>query len=573
MKRSVIIGICQTFALMVMAQNVMVIRYNNGNSHFEDIDDIKEMTFITTDEVEDETPNDVSAGLVAYYTFDSRNSYDTQGQYHGFENGATYIYDTPNESGYSLKLNKGDYVTIGSAPLDNRKNYSVSMWVKDFGAGSILRTQKDNYNTAPSLFVTEDLRLKFYTGVSNYSSTNKIYSADMSNYQSGQWVMMTIVCEPSGNSILSTLYINGRKVDSGTSDDGNAAGGTAMYIGGDYPLKIDNLRLYNSTLTDDDVVDIYLREKEKKRVTVSPQELYFDKETSQQDFSIINHTMTNLRFSINDDLGILKCSPFADYIPAKGEKTISVTVYDRDLLDKYLRGNLYVVTEGSNSAIGVQITKGKNVQESEVEVKRGLTAFYPFDNGDAKDAMPYEYDGLCNGGKFVSDTPNREGKALLLKNGENVVIGSTPLDGRKNYSVSMWVKDFGAGNILRTQKNNYNTAPSLFVTEDLHLKFYTGVSNYSSTNNIYSADMSKYQSGQWVMVTIVCEPSGNGILSTLYVNGKRADSGKSDNGNASGGTSMIIGGESPVIIDNVRLYSVTLSDDEVAEIYASESNK
>ncbi len=509
MKKVSLIGVCLTVTSMVVAQNVMVVKYNNGDNRYEDVGDIKEITFIKTDEVDDNTPNDVTAGLVAYYTFDNKNCSDSQGQYYGFENGASYIID----------------------------------WIKDFGAGRLIRTQKGDYFTAPSLFVTEDLRLRFYTGVSNYSSTYKTFSADMSNYQSGQWVMLTIVCEPSGNNMLSTLYVNGRKVDSGISEKTNASGGTSMCIGGDDSFRVDDVRLYNVTLTEDQVADIYNREKEKARVTISPQELFFDKESSQQEFTISNHTLNNMKYSVNDNIGIIKYSPSSDYIPAKGVQKVSVTISDRDLLDKYLRGCINVVTENSNNTIAVQIAKGKETQESGVDVKRGLTAFYSFDNDDAKDDMPYEYDGALNGGRFISDTPCGQG----------------------------WIKDFGAGRLIRTQKGDYFTAPSLFVTEDLRLRFYTGVSNYSSTYKTFSADMSNYQSGQWVMLTIVCEPSGNSLLITLYVNGRKVDSGISEKTNASGGTSMCIGGDDPLIIDNVRLYSVALSDDEVAEIYASES--
>ena len=571
MKRIAFVCVCIAITSIGMAQNIMVVRYNNGDTRFEDVSDIKEMTFVSTDEVEDNTPNDVSAGLTAYYTFDSRNCYDSQGEYHGFENGGSYILDTPNGTGYALSLKKGEYISVGSSPLDGRNNYSVSFWVKDFGAGGLLRTQKNNYITAPSLIVSEDLKLVFYTGESDYSNISKTFSADMSNYQSGQWVMLTIVCEPSGSQIRSTLYVNGKKADSGTSYKSNASGGTAMTIGGSYPLKIDNFRLYDVTLTEDDVADIYHREKEKGRVTISPQELYFDKETSQQELSIVNHTLNSMKFSINDDIGIIKYSPSADYIPAKGEQKVTVTVYDRNKLDKYQRGNINIVTEGANSAVAVQITKGKDTQESDAEVKRGLLAYYSFDNGDPKDAMPYEYDGTCNGGKFVSDTPNGKGKSLSLKKDETMLVGYAPLDGRNNYSVSFWVKDFGAGGLLRTQKNNYITAPSLIVSEDLKLVFYTGESDYSNISKTFSADMSNYQSGQWVMLTIVCEPSGSQIRSTLYVNGKKADSGTSYKSNASGGTAMKIGGSYPMMIDNIRLYSVTLSDDEVAEIYAFES--
>ena len=50
----------------------MVVKYNNGDNRYEDVGDIKEITFIKTDEVDDNTPNDVTAGLVAYYTFDNK---------------------------------------------------------------------------------------------------------------------------------------------------------------------------------------------------------------------------------------------------------------------------------------------------------------------------------------------------------------------------------------------------------------------------------------------------------------------------------------------------------------------
>ena len=143
------------------------------------------------------------------------------------------------------------------------------MWVKDFGTGCIVKTKKSTYVTNPTLCITEDMKLQYYTGQSNYDSAKKTFSADMSNYQSGQWVMVTIVTEfVKSNQVNSILYINGRRADAGTSYISSANGGTAMEIGGTMPngswssaMKIDNLRFYSVTLTDEEVMDIYNYEK------------------------------------------------------------------------------------------------------------------------------------------------------------------------------------------------------------------------------------------------------------------------------------------------------------------------
>ncbi len=571
MKKIAFTTLCVILSTWAIAQDVMVVKYTNGNSRLEEVSEISEISFTTAGEVEDNTPNDISRGLVAYYTFDKRNARDNQGEYHGFENSGSYILDTPNETGYALNLKQGEFISIGSAPLDGRTNYSISMWVKDFGSGPLLITKKDKNYTTPSVVVTEDVKFRFYTGYANYYNA---FSADMSNYQSGKWTMVTIVCEPTGGykEVKSTLYINGRKVDSGISGTINASGGTAMAIGGEASMKIDNVRLYNVTLSDDDVADIYNREKEKARLTITPQELFFDKKTSQLSFTVKNQTLNPMRFSVSDNLGILRMKPTEGYISPKGEQEVTISIDDRDHIDKFQKGYVSVLAEGAKNTIEIQIAKGKDVPESDIEVKRGLAAYYPFDNGDAKDAMPYEYDGTLNGGGFVDKTPNGEGKALLLKKGETMEIGSAPLDGKTNYSVSMWIKDFGAGSLLITKKDKNYTAPSVVVTEDVKFRFYTGYANYY---NAFSADMSNYQSGKWTMVTIVCEPTGGykEVKSTLYINGRKVDSGISGTTNASGGTAMIIGGDSPMKIDNIRLYSTTLTDNEVAEIYASETEK
>ena len=254
------IAVCMALSALSFSQNVMIIKYNDGNSRIEEIGNVEELIFAEFGNVEDDTPNDVSRGLVAYYTFDNKDVKDSQGAFHGFQNGGTFILDTPSGDGYALGLKPNQFFSIGSAPLDGRTNYSVSMWVKDFGTGCLIRSPRNKYDKAPSLRVTEDIKLMFCTGDNNYSGTTFTYSADMSNYQAGQWVMLTIVCEPTNGQIKSTLYVNGRRADSGVSSRSNAAGGKSMIIGGDDSIQIDNIRLYSVALSDEEVMEIYCSE-------------------------------------------------------------------------------------------------------------------------------------------------------------------------------------------------------------------------------------------------------------------------------------------------------------------------
>jgi hypothetical protein len=76
------------------------------------------------------------------------------------------------------------------------------------------------------------------------------------------------------------------------------------------------------------------------------------------------------------------------------------------------------------------------------------------------------------------------------------------------------------------------------------------------------------------MITVVTETSEGmtGGVCKLYLDGRKADAGTSYTYDNSGAISMSIGGNEtdPFKIDNIRLYSVALTDDEVMEIYNAE---
>ena len=214
------------------------------------------------------TPSgDVTRGLQAYYSFDDGTANDSRNGYNGTFNGGTLITDTPNGNGKALFLKKNENVSIPYAPLDGKRNYTVSLWVKDFGTGCPFMCY-NNHLYGPSLIITEEMKLKAYTG-SSYNDRYKTFSTNFSSYQSDRWTMITVVVTTEGNNNQGTckLFVNGKRMDTGTTYTYDNSGAISMSIGGNFnryisdPMKIDNLRLYSVSLTDDEVSSIYNIEK------------------------------------------------------------------------------------------------------------------------------------------------------------------------------------------------------------------------------------------------------------------------------------------------------------------------
>ena len=312
--------------------------------------------------------------------------------------------------------------------------------------------------------------------------------------------------------------------------------------------------------------------KENLDVAINPTTLSFDESTSELSFDITSNNNRSLSYAVKSDLDVLTLSPSSGTISSKGKVSIKANVKDRNSITEDKNGKITVEIEESAYTVSVKIAKvsGSGGGESGNEVTRGLQAYYNFNDGTADDNRN-GYNGIFNGGTLITDTPNGKGKALFLKKGESVNIPYAPLDGKTNHTISLWVKDFGAGTLFACCDNDFY-APSLVVTEGMLLKAYTG--QYSH-NKIFSTNLSNYQSDKWTMITVVTSTEGNNTEGTckLYINGKRVDSGTSYTYDNNGAKSMIIGGNTgnistdPMKVDNVRLYSVALKDDEVQSIY------
>lgn len=270
MKTIIATFICSLCTLFAFAQDVIVTTYKDGHVKTDKMDEIEDISFLSLDASSEGVLTDVSRGLLAYFNFDSMTGNDSFGQFSGFLNGGSFVGDTPCENGKALRLGNCQYVDIASAPLDGRKTYSVSLWVKDFGTGPILSSFGKNNHRGGTMYMTAEGKLIYSAGNASYYSIE--FSTDLSSYMSGQWVMLTVVTTED----VSTLYVNGRKASSGTVSSGDNTGAVSMCIGGNLiyswspystewadPMKIDNVRLYSVALTDEEIQEIYYSEKSK----------------------------------------------------------------------------------------------------------------------------------------------------------------------------------------------------------------------------------------------------------------------------------------------------------------------
>ena len=230
-------------------------------------------------ELEDETTDGTGTGvnltrdLVLYYTFDEGASssatqlvQDPSGKsYNGVANGnPEFVTDTPNKSGYALRLRKGDFVNIPTFACADSVNVTVSMWIKDFGQGMLFCAMNGTDIVTPSLYINSSDHLFYQYGTSfGYDWSTVGFSTSMIAFQSDGWHMFTVTAANSTETIK--FYIDGILVDTQSGRQAKCIG-TKMQIGGNAdgqvnmmadPMIVDNYRVYQRCLNEKEVKELY----------------------------------------------------------------------------------------------------------------------------------------------------------------------------------------------------------------------------------------------------------------------------------------------------------------------------
>ena len=326
-------------------------------------------------------------------------------------------------------------------------------------------------------------------------------------------------------------------------------------------------------------------EKAGASVEISPMNLSFGQGIEQLSFTISNKGNQSLTYSISNAPDYIEVSPASGTVAAKGNQAISVHVKERSSITSNRTGQLTVNVGNDSYIVSINITNSTNTdpgnqdpdnnssQNGDVAVTRSLLAYYTFDNSTANNSYRTTNNGTITGdAKFVNDTPNGKGKALSLETKEFVTIPNNLVEQKAAFSISMWIKNFGTGPLFTTMSGNYPQAPSIFLLSDNKPRFYY----YGGSYEKMSYSLESIQSSGWHMITYTASSADSQIV--LYIDGNRVDN-KAIGNVESRGNKTQIGGNGdgyfdawadPMILDNVRIHSITLTDNEVKQIYNAE---
>ncbi len=198
-------------------------------------------------------PPAVVSGLIVYYTFDQQNCDDRLGDedYSGVVQGTggemTFVKDTPDGKGFALKgSNGGKWYKILRSPEQNKADISYSVWVKTKGTSTVWYGVRDsNANWSWENY-------DFGVNKGKVIARNLEYDLEVQNLLcDGRWHHLVITLKSGENK----LYIDGRYYETKSGLFSTRAF-THCSLGWQDGI-IDNLRIYNRILTQDEVKEIY----------------------------------------------------------------------------------------------------------------------------------------------------------------------------------------------------------------------------------------------------------------------------------------------------------------------------
>lgn len=222
----------------------------------------------------------VLSGLKLYYTFDNEDCTDaTDNEVDALGvNNPTYLTDTPNGKGKALFINgtKEQYVNIPFNLFKGLDRFSISLWIKDFSAGSVISGIESSVysnDMIPKFYMNSNNKVGFDMNTYSYGYEVSLFSSyNYSSIQSGKWhhiVVMYDHNEDSKYSGVASLYVDGVLVDNMNSYWRDPSAITKVHIGGNgngtFPgystFKVDNVRIYGRCLNKNEVKEIYNSEK------------------------------------------------------------------------------------------------------------------------------------------------------------------------------------------------------------------------------------------------------------------------------------------------------------------------
>jgi hypothetical protein len=201
----------------------------------------------------------VALNLVAYYTFDGVDNInflsEAQGksQYEGIKQGVgdpVYSSDIPGTAGHSLQLNNDAYYVMTESPVAAiTSSYTMNVWVKSYvTTQTLFRYEDTGGGRKPAVAFNNGY---VYAEINYNVSYQNVFNIDITALTlDGTWHMLTVTRE----SGVCKLYIDGVYRVSTSS---NATHTGRWYLGQGFTGRMDNLRIYNRELKQNEITKLY----------------------------------------------------------------------------------------------------------------------------------------------------------------------------------------------------------------------------------------------------------------------------------------------------------------------------
>lgn len=201
----------------------------------------------------------VTAGLLAYYTFDNDNCDDYFGEinYSGLMQGTgeelAFVTDIPGSKGKALRGNAGKYYLLTTTPDNAANNATYSVWIKTKVAGGSVytATNKASHGRAIGFYSNKVYTDGYYSSNGGILMLYDGFSIDLSTVLfDGGWHHLVVVF----SNQTASLYVDNRlyqTINSNTTRQSQAR------IGFGYNGLMDNFRIYNRALSQDEIKEIY----------------------------------------------------------------------------------------------------------------------------------------------------------------------------------------------------------------------------------------------------------------------------------------------------------------------------
>ena len=205
----------------------------------------------------------VPQGLLAYYRFDEGDFRDETGQYNGFGFGPEHTSDTPNGEGLSVefKAEEGDFFQTAKNIIQNQSSGSFNFWLKTESnnirlfTSSLQQTYERNF-----IYISPENKIWVNADRNYYATT---FTTDITGYLlDNKWHMLTITITEG----LHQMYIDGQLIEEYSggyrlyrtdNSEGFAFGKRSGEEDLFYNGKMDNIRIYNRVLTEEEVALLF----------------------------------------------------------------------------------------------------------------------------------------------------------------------------------------------------------------------------------------------------------------------------------------------------------------------------